>query len=59
VQDVWVAEVREFQPVFSFVKSDRSGVSQEAPMPVNWLSEIRDLIRSLKSSNDFQKDECF
>lgn len=28
-------------------------------MPINWLSEIRDMIRSLKSSNDFQKDECF
>lgn len=28
-------------------------------MPVNWLSEIRDLITSLREANDFQKDECF
>lgn len=28
-------------------------------MPVNWLSEIRDLITSLREANDLQKDECF
>jgi hypothetical protein len=28
-------------------------------MPVNWLSEIRDTLRQLRETNDFQKDECF
>jgi hypothetical protein len=33
--------------------------SEMVPMPVNWLSEIRDTLRQLRETNDFQKDECF
>lgn len=29
------------------------------PMPINWLSDIRDTLRHLKETNNFQKDECF
>lgn len=28
-------------------------------MPVNWLSEIRDTLRQLRETNEFQKEECF
>ena len=33
--------------------------SDNVPMPVNWLSEIREKIRQLREMNDCQKDECF
>jgi hypothetical protein len=55
-----VAEVREFQQgeskQYSKGGSDNSDV---VPMPVNWLSEVRDCLRQLRETNDFQKEECF
>lgn len=33
--------------------------SEGIPMPINWLSEIRDKLKSLREMNDCQKDECY
>lgn len=45
VQDVWIAEVREYHHQYQ--------QEHEAPMPINWLSDIRDTLRQLRESNDF------
>jgi len=31
----------------------------EVPMPISWLSDISDHIKTLKEMNDFQTDEVF
>jgi hypothetical protein len=47
---VWLAEVREYQQGESKQYSDGSDLVM---MPVNWLSEIRDTLRQIRSQNDF------